>query len=248
VSSLRVGDLAETLGHIAARPPILAVSGDIDPELVERLLAARRSGARRQPTPLADPPEESVPEAPRRAEVFLEKAQAHLIVGYLGLRLADLRRDTLEVLSAVLSGQGGRLFVGLRDQQSLAYSVSGNAVEGVDRGYFAVYLGTSPDKFDRALAAVRVELDRLRQEEITSAELSRAQNYLVGTRAIALQRRSAVAGVLALDELVGLGADFHRRYPERIAAVTAAQVQSIAQTLLDPKGEVVAAVRPRPIA
>ena len=148
----------------------------------------------------------------------------------------------------MLSGQGGRLFVGLRDQQSLAYSVSGNAVEGVDRGYFAIYLGTSPEKFDRALAGVRGELDRLRQEEISPAELARAQSYLVGTRAIALQRRSAVAGLLALDELVGLGADFHRQYPERIAAVTAPQVQSIARTLLDPTGEVVAAVRPRPAA
>jgi zinc protease len=246
VLSIAVGDLAEALGRIAAQPPILSVCGDVDPVLVERLIARRLPGVRGKAVPLVAPSEEAAPDAPRRAELFLDKAQAHLIVGFLGLRLADPRRDALEVLSAVLSGQGGRLFVGLRDQQSLAYSVSGNAVEGVDPGYFAIYLGTSPDKFDRALAGVSNELDRLRQEEVSAVELARAQSYLVGTRAIALQRRSAVAGVLALDELVGLGADFHRHYSERITAVTAAQVQSIAQTLLEPKGEVVAAVRPRP--
>jgi zinc protease len=246
VRSLGRTDLTEAFARLGAGSPVFSVCGDVDPDQLLRLMAARWPGAGGDGPPPPDPPAEPAPEEPRRAEIFLEKAQAHLIVGFLGLGLLDPRRDSLEVLSAVLSGQGGRLFVSLRDQQSLAYSVSGNAVEGVDRGYFAVYLATSPEKFERALAGIRSELDRLRQDGITGAELARAQSYLVGTRAIALQRRSSVAGVLALDELVGLGADFHRHYSERIAAVTAAQVQEVARTLLDPKGEVVAAVRPRP--
>jgi hypothetical protein len=45
------------------------------------------------------------------------------------------------------------------------------------------------------------DIDRLRQEKVSAAELARAQSYLIGTRAIALQRRSAVAldGVSSID-------------------------------------------------
>jgi len=67
----------------------------------------------------------------------LAKAQAHLVVGFLGARLSDPLRWPLEVLSTVLSGQGGRLFVELRDKRSLAYSVTSFSVEGVDPGSFA---------------------------------------------------------------------------------------------------------------
>src|SRR5205085_7673780 len=87
------------------------------------------------------PPPEDPPEAPRAAVKGLDKAQAHLVLGFPGVRLADELRWPLEVLSAVLSGQGGRLFVELRDKKSLAYSVTSFSMEGIDPGYFAVYIG-----------------------------------------------------------------------------------------------------------
>ena len=52
-----------------------------------------------------------------------DKEQSHVILGYLGPTLDSEDRDPLEVLNAVLTGQGGRLFTELRDRQSLAYSV-----------------------------------------------------------------------------------------------------------------------------
>jgi zinc protease len=190
------------------------------------------------------PVQEDPPEAPRVALKKLDKAQAHLVLGFPGARLSDAERWPLEVLSAVLSGQGGRLFVELRDKRSLAYSVTSFSMEGLDPGYFAVYIGCGPGKIQEALDGIRAELRRVREEPIGPSELARARNHLIGTHAISLQRNSARAAVYAFDECYGLGADASARYPANIAAVRAEDILAAAQRLLTPSREVVALVAP----
>src|SRR5207244_10141871 len=221
----------------------LAVVGDVDPGQVRELVRSRlgRSGT---PPPQLAPPQEDPVDAPRVAVKKLDKAQAHLIAGFPGVRLADAERWPLEVLSAVLSGQGGRLFVELRDKKSLAYSVTSFSMEGVDPGYFAVYIGCGPGKTTEALVGIRDQLRRVREDPITAAELDRARTHLIGTHAISLQRNSARAAVYAFDECYGLGADASSRYAERIAAVTASNVLAAAQRGLVGSREVIALVSP----
>jgi len=223
---------------------VLSIVGDVDPAGVRRL-ASKHFGAHRSGSPVElRPPEEERPSSPRRAVKKLAKAQAHLVLGFLGARLSDPLRWPLEVLSAVLSGQGGRLFVELRDKRSLAYSVTGFSVEGVDPGSFAVYIGCGPEKLTESLEGIRRELDRCRHSPPTPAELDRARTHLIGTHAISLQRNSARAAVYAFDEAYGLGADFSSRFAEHVGAVTSADVLAAAQQVLDPRGEVIALVAP----
>ena len=218
--------------------------GDVDPAEVKRL-ATEHLGRFGNGTKVAlQPPEEERPASPRRAVKKLAKAQAHLMLGFLGARLSDPLRWPLEVLSTVLSGQGGRLFVELRDKRSLAYSVTSFSVEGVDPGTFAVYIGGGPEQVSEALEGIRRELDRCRQSPPTPAELDRARTHLIGTHAISLQRNSARAAVYAFDETYGLGADFSFRFAEHVGAVTGADVLAAAQQVLDPRGEVLVLVAP----
>jgi zinc protease len=230
--------------HYPPHHPVLAVVGDVDPaEVRARVLQlfGREPGPR---APMLAPPEEPRPEGPRRAVRRLDKAQAHLVLGFPGLRLNSPQRHALEVLSAVLSGQGGRLFVELRDKKSLAYTVTSFSIEGVDPGYFAVYIACSPHKAAEALAGIREELDRCRKAPPSAEELQRARTHLVGTHAIGLQRNSARAAIYAFDECYGLGADAWSRYPAQIEAVTAQSVLECAQQILDPSAEMVAIVAP----
>lgn len=229
--------------HYPAGAVTLSVVGDVDPDEVRELVRSRLRFPRTAPLRPAPPLEEPLLQ-PRVAVKKLEKAQAHLVLGFPGARLADELRWPLEVLSAVLSGQGGRLFVELRDKRSLAYSVTSFSVEGVDPGYFAVYIGCGPGKIAEALSGIRNELRRVSEEPIAAAELDRARTHLVGTHAISLQRNSARAAVFAFDECYDLGADASSRYAERVASVTAQDVLAAAQSVLQPRREVVALVAP----
>ncbi len=222
----------------------LCVVGDVKVDqvmaLAEEWFGKPRGKAAEPPQIPAEPPLDS----PRRMKKTLNRAQAHLVYGFLGARVTDAWRRPLEVLSTVLSGQGGRLFIELRDRRSLAYSVSSFSVEGVDPGYFAVYMGTSPEKVDEALAGIQAELERVREQPISEAELHRARHHLIGVHEIGLQRNGARAALMALDHCYGIGADNFLTYASRIEAVTADDVLEVARRVIDPNRSALALVGP----
>ncbi len=211
----------------------LAVVGDVDTG--EVLAKAREAFGAPKPGAAAAPmiPVEPAWSGPREARRVLNKAQTHLLLGFPGAKITDSWRRALEVISTLLSGQSGRLFMELRDKRSMAYSVSAMAMEGLDPGYFAVYMATSPEKVNDAVAGMRLELSKLRETLVSDAELSRAREHLVGTHEIGLQRNGARAGMIALDAAYGLGAENWLKYSDEISAVTAAEVREVAAKVID---------------
>ena len=210
----------------------IAVVGDVDPDAAAGELSRRLSDLAPAPeAAFAPPPEEPAPTERREAIREKERAQAHLVIGFRGVSVRDPDRDVLDVISQLLSGQGGRLFLELRDKQSLAYTVSAVNVEGVAPGFFAVYIATAPDKLDQAREGLLHELDGLLQSAPSADELERAQRYLLGSHAIEQQRASARALHVSLDALYGLGPADDRGYPARIRAVTPADVLRVAQRI-----------------
>ncbi len=178
------------------------------------------------------------PEAPAQPRILTidrDKEQLHLIIGFVGTTLASADRFSLEVLDTVLSGQSGRLFTELRDKQSLAYSLSSFSMLGLDTGAFGIYLGTSPEKREQALAGIWQQLRRVRQEEISPAELARAKNILISQYQLGLQTHASQALEIALNETYGLGQDFGDRYIAGINAVDGAAVLAVAQRYILPE-------------
>ena len=137
------------------------------------------------------------------------------MIGFRGLRVDDPDRIALELVTQLLSGQGGRLFLELRDRRSLAYTVAATNVEGVAPGTFTVYIATAPEKREEAEARLLEQLGELLQSAPAPDELERAQRCLVGNFAIDRQRNAVHAAHVALDSLYGLGPDAAERYPER---------------------------------
>jgi zinc protease len=178
---------------------------------------------------------------------FLDRAQAHLVVGFPGATLDAPDRFALELLVAVLGVQGGRLFAGLRDKRALVYRVSAHSIEGVDPGFVAVYLSCAPDKLGDAVATVRAELTKIRTAGITQAELDRAKSYAIGSHQIAMQRRAAVANAMAYHEAYVLGWESWSRYDEAIRKVTPADITAAATKYLRDDRMITATVR-SPIA
>ncbi len=220
--------------HARALPKqvIMSFVGDVDPDdIVDAVQELLGDGDGRHAA-APSPPRESPPTEPRVARLVRARAQAHLVTGTRGLTLDDEDRFALEVLCSALSGQGGRLFFELRDKQSLCYSVSAFSVEGLEPGSFAVYMGTSPDKVDKALSGINALLGEVADKGITEAELSRSKRYLVGSHEIGLQRLGARASAMALNELYGLGHLAHRAYENKIDAVGLDDVLRVARRVL----------------
>jgi zinc protease len=223
---------------------VLSVVGDVDVDaafaLCAELFGAPGPALEAPPVVPVEPPLDG----PRRAEQRLPKQQAHLVLGFPGLRVHDPDRHALEVLAGVLAGQGGRLFTELRDKRSMAYSVTAFSLEGLDPGYFAVYMGTSPEKVEAAVEGIRTELGKVVADRIPEEELDRARRYLIGTHAIGLQKNASRAAVIGFDEAYGVGAESFARYPERVEAVNGDRVLEVARKVIDLDRTVLSLVTP----
>jgi zinc protease len=232
--------------HIDPSNVVICVVGDVDPDAIAARMedATQPQAFRALPESAWTPAAEPTLDAPRVVRLVRDRAQAHVVMGTRGLTLDEKGRFPLEVLCAILSGQGGRLFLELRDKQSLCYSVSAFSVEGLDPGSFSVYIGTSPDKVERALAGIDGVLKRLLDDGISDAELQRAQRYLIGTHDIGLQRLGARATTMSLNVLYGLGYDSHLAYDKRVSAVTREDVLAVARRLFVDEKRVTAIVGP----
>ena len=170
----------------------------------------------------------------RETSVRREKRQVAVALGFRAPSFGSPDFPAFDVLEHILSGMGSRLFIELRDKQGLAYVVSCSYDARLDGGVFRVYVGTSEERRERSRVAMLQELERLRQRRVTREELARTRRYMLGLHEIALQRNGAQAARLAFYEIMGAGHGFLQAYPRLIRAVTADDVQRVAQRYLTP--------------
>lgn len=223
---------------------VIAVAGDIKSEdfihKAEKLLGDF-AGDKFNPPPI--PHEQPISE-PVKLFQERDKKQAHIVLGFRGCTIYDEDRYALQVLNAVLSGQGGRLFKELRDREGLAYALTSFVTEGLDPGYFGVYMATGPENIERAIDGIIRELKRIKDKGVSEEELERAKMYIVGGFEIDLQRNSHQASVLSFNELYGLGYNEIRDFPEKILNVKTEDVYKVANKYLDFNRYVLAIIRP----
>jgi zinc protease len=229
---------------IRAENLAVAVAGDVDPDATAVRFSASLAGIDSGAFDFPAPDIEDAPREIRIGELHKDRAQAHLVIGFRGVTVADGDRFTLEIIAQLLAGQGGRLFLELRDKRSLAYAVSAANTEGVAPGYFTVYIATKPDKLDEARGGMLAELEKLLQAPPADAELERARRYLIGNYAIDQQRNAVHAAQIALNAIYGLGPDADLGYTEQIAAIGSADVLRVAQRIIDLDAYTLAVVKP----
>ena len=172
------------------------------------------------------------------------KKQTHIMLGFLGATLADEDRYPLEVLEAILSGQGGKLFVNLRDRESLAYDVRALSTEGIEKGYFAFYIASSAEKEERAINGLINEIEKVLRDGVTDEEVDRAKKYIIGNFEIGLQTSSSQSTNIAFNEIYKLGYDFYKKYPEKINSISRSDIIRVARKYLDMNKYTIAIVKP----
>ncbi|MFQ5441832.1 MAG: M16 family metallopeptidase [Thermodesulfobacteriota bacterium] len=223
---------------------VLVIAGDVRAEYVEKKVREAFADFKRKAGRLPPPRPVKKPASIRKTGAVKDKAQTNVGIGFPGTTIGSADSYPLAVLSEVLSGQGGRLFINLRDKRSLAYSVSAFLRGGVDPGFFALYIASAPDKKEAAIKGLLDEIERIRTEKVTEAELERARNYIIGNYEIGLQSISSQASDMANNELYGLGFDFGKRFPEKISSVTAEDVLRVARKYLNTGAYTISVVGP----
>jgi zinc protease len=181
----------------------------------------------------------TTPTMPMRSDISTqglttEGKQTHIIWGFPTVTMYDPDRYALRLLDTILGGMGGRLFTELRDQKSLAYTVTSFDAYPVDPGFFALYIGCSPDKEAEALSEFERVVREVQEAGVTPEELERAKTYLEGALDIGMQGTSQRTTVYGLGQLHHGKWNAFQDYIEHMRQVSGADVQRVAQTYLTP--------------
>jgi zinc protease len=242
VPSLTVEDVRQWYrGSLLASRFVIGVVGDVVPADAAALIARSLRMSKPSHFSAVAPPTWPGNEV---ARVFSrEKAQTALALGFRGPSRKDPRRFAAHLTATIASGLGGRFFDELRDRQSLAYTVHAYASEHEQAGMFLSYIATSPEKEDVARQGLLREFERFRSEPVTDDELGRAKRYAIGSHAIRHESGAAVLSEMLDAWMFGSGLEELGDFESRVAAVTAADILSLARDYFDPSRRVEGIVR-----
>jgi len=172
------------------------------------------------------------------------KKQCVVRFGFRGVDVLHDDKYVMNVMSSILSGLGSRLFENLRSKHSLAYSVYSFAFNGLDTGAYAFYIATVPEKKEFAIEKIWEEIERLKKEPVTDAELERAKNKLTGGHAGSMQSTLGVAQELVLDDMYDIGYKEAFEYTAKIQRITKKDIMRVAKKYLNKNACVITVVEP----
>jgi predicted Zn-dependent peptidase len=213
---------------------VVAAAGSVDHDQLVELAERTLGGTGESGAPGIEP----APGEPAPTVRFQRKdtEQCHVCLGALGLPRGDDRRFASRVLDAIFGGlSSSRLFQAVREERGLAYSVYSFAGQYADTGQIGLYVGTRPDKIGEAMEVVGDELERLREQPATEAELERARENVKARVILALESTGARMNRLGASLLFGLPLLEADEVMARFDAVTLDELRDLTDELWAPE-------------
>lgn len=163
--------------------------------------------------------------------------QAHVMIGNRAYSVHDDRRMALYLLNNILGGpaMNARLNMSLRERNGLVYTVESSMTSYSDTGVWCVYFGCDPHDVEKCERLVTKELQRVIDKPLTTTQLNAAKRQIKGQIAVACDNRESFAIDFGRCFLhYGREKDITSLF-KRIDALTASQIQKVAQDIFDPE-------------
>jgi predicted Zn-dependent peptidase len=230
--------------HYGPQNTVLAVTGDVQHDQIAAV-AAQLLGDWQQGTMRSYEPAPPNGNAPQVAVIPRPIEQTHLILHLPGITRRDEQRYALGMLNVVLGeGMSSRLFLEIRERLGLAYALDSYTSFLSDTGVIGVYAAVDPTETQAALAAVTRELVRLRNETLDAETLTIAREFSKGRLLLGMEDTLSVASWYGRQEVLDEEILTVEDVIDRLEAVTAEQIQEIAQRLIQSQGARLAIVGP----
>lgn len=167
------------------------------------------------------------------ATLAKDTAQAHFIIGCRAYPYLHKNDAAARVVTNILGhGLSSRLFLNVRENKGLAYTVYAELANFVDTGAFEVYAGVDLDKLDLAIEAVMEELVRIQNEPVGADELEKAKNQFHGSLEMAMEQNKNVADRIGVEMILLDKFQTVEEAIEEVEAVTAEDVKRVAKKML----------------
>lgn len=127
-------------------------------------------------------------------EVHKNIEQSHIVSGgFLGPRDGNTRLPILLGNIILSGGFGSKLFQKIREDLGLAYYIGLNVHQFTDIGFYSINMGVDHTQKQFALDEVNKVIKQFLSGKISSTELKRAKNYLIGNLSTNLETSEELA-------------------------------------------------------
>jgi predicted Zn-dependent peptidase len=107
--------------------------------------------------------------------------QVQICLGGKAPHLLNKLRFAGAILNTILGGNmSSRLFQEVREKRGLAYSIYSFISAYIDTGLLGICAGTDPKEVNNVLDVVSLEVEKIKNGEITATDLDEAKEHLVG--------------------------------------------------------------------
>jgi predicted Zn-dependent peptidase len=207
--------------HYTPENVVISIAGNITESFiqeVEKYFGSYKGGNN-------DTPENNPPFLSNHISRKKETEQAHLCLGFEGLKVGHEDIYSLITLNNILGGSmSSRLFQEVREQRGLAYSVFSYHSAYQDSGMVTVYGGTGAKQLDLLFETIQETLDKLKQDGITERELTNSKEQLKGSLMLSLESTNSRMSRNGKNELL---LKRHRSLDEIIEQIDLVSKQSV---------------------
>ncbi len=156
--------------------------------------------------------------------------QTELRIGHVGLPRRTPDFYAVQVMGAILGGLfNSRLQMNLREDKGYTYGIGAGFDMRRAAGPFSVRTAVQTPATVPSISETLSELRRIRETEVTPAELAAARDYLIGVFPLRFETPGAVVGALGGLYVQGLPDDELTRYRAAVDAVSVADVHKAAR-------------------
>jgi predicted Zn-dependent peptidase len=213
----------------------LFIAGDVTlkemlPKL-EKLFGDWKPGTVKQP---------ALPPVPAQAETKIHlinrpgSVQTVFQIGSLSLERTSPDYVAMSVMNRILgTGPPSRLFLNIREDKGYTYSVGSNFSALKYPGLFTAQSPVRTEVTEGTIREFMNEFKRIRDEKVTPLELENAKRAIIGSFALSLENPAARLNNIITQKMYGLPANYWDTYPQKVNAITAADVQRVARKYID---------------
>ncbi|MCI0487270.1 MAG: insulinase family protein [Blastocatellia bacterium] len=187
-------------------------------------------------------PKTMIPEVPAQPKAKIHlidrpgSVQTFLLLGDLGITRTDPDYFSLLLMDKIVGGgPAARLFMNLREDKGYTYGAYSFFGGTKYRGTWAANSSVRTEVTDGAMKEFMYELNRIRDEKVPADELENAKRSLIGSFALSLERPQSLLQNIVIQKLYNLPSDYWDTYPQKVAAITAEEVQRAARKYVDLK-------------
>lgn len=213
--------------NYTAKSAVIALIGDMTKSQAQTIAEQVSAGLPQTPAVKQLPPVD-LPQAASMQKIPHPASQAHILMGYPGVKRGDADFFPLYVGNYILGGGGfvSRLTEEVREKRGLVYSVYSYFMPMAEQGPFLVGLQTKKEQANEALKVVNETLNHFMQNGVTEKELKAAKSNITGGFPMRIDSNRKILGYLAMIGFYKLPLTYLDDFNHEVSKVTTQQIKN----------------------